>query len=316
VPDWQTLAVTFVMPDWRTFAIGLVVGVATGCVYALVAIAFNLVLAACGVFNLTISAVITVTVITTFLLGTRSGWPPLAVIGLVLVMGAVAGAIAEVLAVRRVIAMRPKDVAHDTMVTTLGLGMAVNALAAILFGTNIHPVDPYVSATPLVVSGVPIRPVYVVMPIVVAVVVVAVELMLRFTEFGIVTRAVIASNEGASLAGINVTRVVQGAFIASGVMAALAGFLIAPVHSASAFVGESVMLYGFAAIAIGGFGSFRGALFGGLAVGLILGLTPAFTDATLSRPFVYAALVIILFIRPAGLFGRGGQFGATSVRQV
>jgi branched-chain amino acid transport system permease protein len=304
------------IPDWYTFAIGVVVGIATGSVYALVAISFNLVLSACGVFNLTISAIITIAVISSYLLGTKSGWHPLLVVTVVIAMGAVAGALAEMLAVRRILATRPKDVAHDTMVTTLGLGMAANALAAILFGTNIFPVDSFVSPNPVVVHGVPIRPVYIVMPIVVIGVALAVELMLRYTEFGIVTRAVIASNEGASLAGINVTRVVQSAFIASGIMAAVAGFLFAPVLSASAFVGESVMLFGFAAIAIGGFASFRGALIGGLLVGLILGLTPAFFDPTWRGPFVFVAMLAVLFIWPSGFFGRGGQFGATSVRQV
>jgi branched-chain amino acid transport system permease protein len=76
------------------------------------------------------------------------------------------------------------------------------------------------------------------------------------------------------------------------------------------------MLFGFASIAIGGFASFRGAVVGGLIVGLILGLTPAFTDQTWRGPLVWVAMVIVLFIRPAGLFGKGGQFGAVSVRQV
>jgi branched-chain amino acid transport system permease protein len=249
-------------------------------------------------------------------LGTRSGWHPLLVVAVVMGIGALAGAFAELVGVRRILATRPKDVAHDTMVSTLGLGMAGNALVAILFGTNILPVESFVSANPVVISGVPIRPVYIVMPIVVLVVAVGVELVLRFTEFGIVTRAVIASNEGASLLGISVRTVVQGAFVASAIMAAVAGFLVAPVLSASAFVGESMMLFGFAAIAIGGFASFRGAMVGGLIVGLILGLTPAFMDPTWRGPLVWVAMVVVLFIRPAGQFGKGGQFGAASVRQV
>jgi branched-chain amino acid transport system permease protein len=304
------------LPDWLTLGTALVVGVALGSIYALVAIAFNLVLAACGVFNLTISATITVSVVMSYQLGTRSGWHPLLVVAVVMGIGALAGAFAELVGVRRILATRPKDVAHDTMVSTLGLGMAGNALVAILFGTNILPVESFVSANPVVISGVPIRPVYIVMPIVVLVVAVGVELVLRFTEFGIVTRAVIASNEGASLLGISVRTVVQGAFVASAIMAAVAGFLVAPVLSASAFVGESMMLFGFAAIAIGGFASFRGAMVGGLIVGLILGLTPAFMDPTWRGPLVWVAMVVVLFIRPAGLFGKGGQFGAASVRQV
>jgi branched-chain amino acid transport system permease protein len=305
------------MPDFQTLAVAIVVGIALGCVYALVAISFNLVLAACGVFNLTIGGVITAGVIISYELGTNSGWSPILVVLIVMAFGGAIGWVAEILAVRRVLAMRPKDVAHDTMVSTLGLGMAMTALAAILFGTNILPVDSYVSSEPIVLADVPIRPVYLVMPVVVVAVAIGVELVLRHTEFGMVTRAVIASNEGASLMGISVNRVVQGAFVASGTMAGLAAFLIAPVTSASPFVGEQVMLFGFAAIAIGGFASFKGALFGGLLVGLVVGVTPAFlNEPSLRGPLVWAAMVVVLFIRPAGLFGKGGQFGAAAVREV
>ena len=308
------LGLTF--PDWYTFGTALVVGIALGCIYALIAISFNLVLAACGVFNLTISAVITATVILSYLLGTKSGLHPLVVVPLVIAFGGVVGYAAELIAVRRVVAIRPKDVAHDTMVSTLGLGMAINALVAILFGTNIYPIDSYVSPNPIVVSSIPIRPAYIVTTVVVLGVAIGLELMLRYTEYGVVTRAVIASNEGASLVGISVQRVVQASFIASGMMAGLAGFLIGPVVSASAWVGEEVMLYGFAAIAIGGFASFRGAVFGGLIVGLVVGLLPTMFHPSWRGPIVFLTVVIVLFIKPTGLFGRSGQFGAASVREV
>jgi len=305
------------MPSLQTLLLGVFVGIGIGCVYALVALAFNLVLAACGVFNMTIGGVITAAVIGSYLLGTKEGWPVLLVAVLAVLFGGLIGAAAEFLAVRRVLALRPKDVAHDTMVTTLGLGMAMIALAAVLFGSETLPVDSYVSTSPIVVFDVPIRPIYVVMPVVVLVVVVAIELALRFTEFGIVTRAVIASNEGASLLGINVNRVVRWSFIVSGCIAGLGGFLIAPVMSASALVGEEVMLFGFAAIALGGFASFRGALVGGLIVGIVLGVLPAFlSEPSLRGPLVWLTLVIVLFIRPAGLFGKAGQFGAVGVREV
>ena len=305
------------IPSLQTLALGFVVGIGIGCIYALVALAFNLVLAACGVFNLTIGGVITSAILGSYLLGTESGWPMLVVAVLAVIFGGLIGAVAELLAVRRVLAMRPKDVAHDTMVTTLGLGMAMTALAAILFGSETLPVESYVSTSPIVIFDVPIRPIYVVMPVIVTVVVIAIELAMRFTEFGIVTRAVIASNEGASLLGINVNRVVRWAFIVSGCIAGLGGFLIAPVTSASALVGDEIMLFAFAAIGIGGFASMRGALVGGLIVGVVLGILPAFlNEPSLRGPLIWLTLVIVLFIRPAGLFGKAGQFGAAGVREV
>jgi branched-chain amino acid transport system permease protein len=303
------------IPDWTTLALSIVVGIATGSVYALVALAFNLVLAASGVFNLVTGAMITGAVILTYVLTSREDLPAILVVFIVMILGGMAGSFSELVAVRRFL-RGARSISHETMVSTLALGLAGNAVAALWFGNNLYPVNSYVSSNPIMVGSVPIRPVYLVMPVVVVVVVVAVELALRHTEFGVVTRAVIADPEGASLAGIRVSQVVQYSFIGAGVMAALAGFLIAPVINASAFVGDPVMLYGFAAIAIGGFGSFRGTVVGGLIVGLVVGVSPAFFDPTWRRPLVYAIVVVILFIRPAGLFGRRGQFGALSSRQV
>jgi branched-chain amino acid transport system permease protein len=308
-----TLAIT--VPDWTTLAISIVVGLATGCVYALVALAFNLVLAASGVFNLVTGAMITGSVILTFVFTAREGLPFLVVAVIVMALGGIAGSLSELISVRRML-RDARSLSHETMVSTLALGLGVSAVAALWFGNNIYPVRSYVSSRPVLIGSVPVQPVYLVMPVVVLLVAVVVELVLKFTQFGVVTRAVIADPEGASLVGIRVSQIVQYSFIAAGMMAALAGFLIAPVVSASAFVGDSVMMYGFAAIAIGGFGSFRGTVVGGLIVGLVVGVSPAFLDPNWSSPLVYGILVLILFMRPAGLFGRRGQFGAMSTRQV
>ena len=89
-----------------------------------------------------------------------------------------------------------------------------------------------------------------------------------------------------------------------GGLACLAGFMVAPVSTASVFVGDRFALFGFAAMAIGGYGSFRGAIAGGLIVGLITGLTPVWFNASLTQPLVFAALLTVLLVRPAGLFGR------------
>lgn len=303
------------IPTLSTFELAVLVGLATGCVYALVAVAFNLVLSASGVFNLVTGALITGAVIGSYVLSVRAGWPIWAVVLGIAAMGAAAGSISELVAVRRLI-RDARSVSHETMVSTLGLGLAGEALASILFGGNIYPVHSYVSTKPIVLGNLPIPPLYLVMPVVLIIVTVALELMLRRTQFGVVTRAVIADPDGASLAGISVARVVQFSFVAAGIMAAIAGFLMAPVLSASAFVGDSVMVYGFAAVAIGGFGSFRGGVFGGLFVGLVGGVAPAFFDPTWTLPLVYALVVLLLFVRPSGMFGRAGQFGAAGARRV
>jgi branched-chain amino acid transport system permease protein len=304
------------IPTLATFELAIVSGLAMGCVYGLVAIAYNLVLAASGVFNMATGAVITIGVVMSYVLGQRLNWKVYAVIGGIIAVGAVTGSLAELLGVRRLLA-GARSVSHDTMVSTLGLGLVGEALVALLFGNDIYPVPSYVSANSVEVGGVPIPPLYFVMPAVLLIVAVGLELLLRRTEFGVVTRAVIADPEGASLVGISVATVVQWSFVAAGIMAAVSGFLAAPLLSASAGIGESVTVYAFAAAAIGGFGSFRGGVVGGLIVGLVgSGLTPAFFNSNWSLPLLYVIVVPMLFFRPKGLFGRAGQFGSEGERRV
>jgi branched-chain amino acid transport system permease protein len=303
------------MPGLGTFEVGIVSGIGLGCVYAMVAISYNLVLASSGVFNLGQNGLMSGAVILSFILAQRMGYSPIVTVLIVIALGAIAGSLSELIAVR-VFLRRGGVLAEETLVSTLGLGLIMTAIAGLLFGGDIHPVQSYVSAAPIVVAGIPLQPIYLIMLVSAASVGIALELVLRYTDLGLMTRAIIASPEGASLLGISVIAVVQGAFVAAGAMGALASFLIAPITSASTSAGDSVALFGFAALAIGGFGSFRGALLGGVVVGLVSAQAQVFIDPVWARPIIFALILIILALRPAGLFGKAGMFGARASREV
>jgi branched-chain amino acid transport system permease protein len=303
------------LPGLGTLEIGIVSGIGLGCAYALVALAYNLVLASSGVFNLGQGGLISGGTILTVVFGETLGLSlPLTLI-LVVAIGAVAGSLSELVAVRAFLGARG-EIAEETLVSTLGLGLVLTAVAALLFGGDVHAVKSYAPLSPVFLGNVPIQPIYIVMLGVVIVVAGGIELVLRYTGIGLVTRAIIADPEGSSLLGISVIRVVQVSFIISGALAALAAYLIAPVTSASVYVGDSVALYGFAALAIGGFGSFRGAVLGGLIVGLGSVMAQVILAPDWSRPVIFLLLIVTLVLRPAGLFGRAGMFGARASREV
>jgi branched-chain amino acid transport system permease protein len=143
------------------------------------------------------------------------------------------------------------------------------------------------------------------------------EVLLGWTGAGTVMRATFTDLEGASLAGIAVNRVIVRAFVAGCALAAIAGFLIAPLTAASVGIADQFAFYGFAAMAIGGFGSFAGAAVGGFIVGLLRQVPVIWLDPSVAAMLIYGAMVIILLIRPQGLFGSGGSaFGAAAVRDV
>jgi branched-subunit amino acid ABC-type transport system permease component len=298
-----------------TIAIGLVSGIGLGCVYALIAIAYNLVLSATGVFNLAQGAVVSAAIVTFFVLSQRLNLPVVVAFGATAAGGALVGSLIELVAVRRFLG-RGGAISEDTVVSTLGFGLIVTSLGSLLFGGDSYSVGSYVSVQPIFVAGIPIRPLFIVMLIVSALVAAGFELFLQKTQTGLVTRAIIVDAEGAALLGVRVQHIAQLAFIVAGALAALAAFLIAPVTSASIFVGDSVALYGFAALSIGGFGSFRGALVGGLVVGLVAAMAQVFFQPEWSRPLIFAVLLGVLVVRPAGLFGSAGLFGARAAREV
>lgn len=129
-----------------------------------------------------------------------------------------------------------------------------------------------------------------------------VERLLVRSRFGKALRAVADDPDAAALCGVPARRVVLQAFLLAGVLAAVAGLLDAPGRtSLSVDDGVVLGLAGIAAALLGGLGSPRGALLGGLAVGLLQSLVVTALDARYSDVVPLALLVLLLAVRPEGL---------------
>jgi branched-chain amino acid transport system permease protein len=275
-------------------ALGVVTGLALASIYVLIAISFTLILAASGVFNFAQGTIAMGGTVLAFLLGVKLGWPPLVAAAAIAGLGVVAGLVNHLLAVWPAIG-RSKSFTHTTMLTTIGLGTGANALVALLFGSDSYRVPSYVSDDPLHLFSIPLRPTYLVMIAVGTGVTLLVDWVVRRTEIGQMFRA---------------------AFGLAGAMSGLAGFLVAPTIGASAFTAQDLAFYGFAGMAIGGFGSFAGSLVGGLIVGLVAGLTPTLAPPHLALPLLWIIVVAVLLVKPMGLWGAAGLFGSAGLREV
>jgi branched-chain amino acid transport system permease protein len=208
------------------------------------------------------------------------------------------------------------DLTEGTLVTTFGLGLALNAVIALAFGSTTLPVPSYVSANPIVVRGVPINPLYIAMVAVTLFVAVVMEIFLKRTRTGLILRATVQDREGASLVAIHVTKVTFRAFAIAGALAAIAGLLVVPETSASAFVAPQFTLYGFAGMAVGGLGSFKGAIVGGVIIGLVGSIGSTYINPSFVSLLIFGIILAILLVRPRGLFGTAGEFGSTRLRAV
>jgi branched-chain amino acid transport system permease protein len=301
----------------REVSLALEAGIGLGALYALVALGYTLILAASGVFNLVQGTIAVAGTMVMLGLWQILGWPILGVAAITLAGGAVIGIVTYFVSVFPL--TRRRDVTSLTegaLVTTFALWLMLGSILQVTFGDETLPVNNYVSQTGFKIGGVPIEPIYIVMLGATLFIVLVFEVVLRRTGVGLVLRATVEDNEGARLAGIPVTKVVLVAFAVGGALAGIAGMLMAPITFASPFPSADLSFYGFAGMAIGGFGSFSGAIVGGLLVGVLTNVPAIWVNPSFMSLIVYAAMLLILAIRPAGLFGSPGAFGSARVREI
>jgi branched-chain amino acid transport system permease protein len=144
---------------------------------------------------------------------------------------------------------------------------------------------------------------------------VAVDLLYNRTKFGRAMKAVAVDRDTAALMGISPKKIVRRAFVLSAILAAVAGYLIAPLSFANINMGFDLGVKGFVAAVLGGIDSARGAMAGGVMLGLFEAFLPqilGLINADLAKfpdPFVFLLFVLMLVFRPQGMFG-------TSIREA
>ena len=130
-------------------------------------------------------------------------------------------------------------------------------------------------------------------------------LLLARTRLGLALRAVAENETAAHLMGIDVPRTVMLASLLSGLLAGAAGVLIGLSQNAiQPYMGESMMLRGFAVIIIGGLGDVRGAVLAGLLLGVAEVMAAGYGDSALKDGVAFALMVLVLWLKPDGLLGR------------
>lgn len=130
------------------------------------------------------------------------------------------------------------------------------------------------------------------------------QIFIKKTTLGSTIEAVAQNKEGATLVGINVNFVSAMTFAISTALAAIAACMVAPIFMISPSMGALVGLKSFVIVILGGLGSIPGAIVGGLILGLIEAIGGGYLSAAYKDVFGFGALVLILAIKPTGLFGK------------
>jgi len=136
-----------------------------------------------------------------------------------------------------------------------------------------------------------------------ALVALLVWLIVEKTKLGAILRAGSESSEMVGLLGINVERVFMATFALGGALAGLAGVLAAPLRGVEPFMSAEALGIAFVVIVVGGLGTLSGALVGGLLIGIVQSVMSTLWPQG-AQLMIYAAMAIVILIRPAGLLGR------------
>lgn len=274
-------------------------GILLGSVYALVAVAFTFTVGVLKFLNFSIPAI--------FMLAGMLTWQILGLTSdlLVVAAGVLACAGAASLAVERFTYARMSRGDHLVpLVSSLAFLILLENLALVAWGSDLKRVVPPFPAAFVEVAGVIVGiPQFVSLAAAIAAVAVLRQVLAR-TQVGRSIRTIAEDPEVATMLGINVRRLVPAIFMIGGGFAALAGMLFAlNYQQVGPYIGDEVALKGISAMVIGGLGSVWGAIAGGLLIGIVEAGAIHYFGARSVDVAVYGTLLLLLLVRPAGLFG-------------
>jgi branched-chain amino acid transport system permease protein len=277
-------------------------GVLQGCIYALLAVGFSLVFRVTGVINLAQGGFCILGALLAHTFETAWGWPILAAgpaaVLVTTMVGTILGAVAFVPGMRRVSN-------SNMLMLSAGLLALLGGGMLVIWGSQPYALPPFSGVASVAIAGiqVPTQGFWVLGTT--AAIVTGLWLLLQRSPVGRALRACAENPTAAALMGISVPGMTLFSFALASAIGAIAGIVIAPATSLQFDTGTLFTISGFIAVAIGGIGSFPGAIAGGLLLGLASQFATAYISSLFSNALSLGLLLAVLLWRPIGLFATG-----------
>jgi branched-chain amino acid transport system permease protein len=303
--------------SWSYFLDQLVAGLTLGSLYGLMALGYSMVYGVLKLLNFAHGEV--------FMIGSYIGYFVLVALGgtlnpavpvallIVLMFGAamigsgVLGVVIERFAYRPLREAKAPRIAP--LISALGVSFVLQQLASIFFGTSYKQYNPFGLAggtltTPWHIGSFEMSWMQVIVILTTAFFMLALTQLVTRTQIGRAMRAASFDLEAASMMGIDVDRVIVFTFFVGSALAG-AGGVMNGLYLSNVFplVGFNVGLIAFTAAVVGGIGSMPGAMIGGLAIGLLKAFAIGYWSSAYQDVIVFCILIIVLLIRPSGIFG-------------
>lgn len=280
----------------------IVEGFATGSIYGALALAIVLVNRSTGMINFAQGAMAVLATFVAYAL-TQAGVPLILAIVVAFAFAFVTGALIERVVVRRFEGGDP----DTAVVVTIGLLILITGISAAWFGYEPHPFPSLFPAESIDIFGVfiSIRSLGTIVILLIAMLLL--QLLFRVTKIGLAMRAVANNPQSASLSGLPVSLLLMIGWGLAAALGSVAGVLVAPQLFISPAMLDFALVYALAAAILGGIDSPIGAVVAAWTIGIVENLAGAYIDfigddLKIAVPFIM--VMVILIVRPQGLFGR------------
>ena len=285
-----------------SFLNNAITGVSLGSIYAIIALGYTMVYGIAKMLNFAHGDVIMVGAYVCFFAMGNFNLPPAAGVVLAVVVCTVLGMVIERLAYKPLRAAPSLAV----LITAIGVSYFLQNSAQLLWGAATKVFTPIVSGSLALVPGqLSISYVAILSVACCIVVMVGLTLFTGQTKMGKAMRACSEDKGAAQLMGIDVNATISMTFAIGSALAAIAGVLMCSAYPVlSPTTGSLPGIRAFTAAVFGGIGSVPGALLGGILLGVIETFAKAYISTDLSDAVVFAVLIIVLLVRPAGLMGK------------
>lgn len=279
----------------------IVTGLYLGAMYALASVGLALVYGTMGMFNMAHGLFMTVGAYAAYAACQNWGLPlPLGLLFGVLA-GGLAGTLLHVLVVRHI--LNAEDFETIIMVATAGVAILLQDIILKQFGA--YPFkQPIQLEGAFKVGDVAITYQSILIVLIAGILISAIAWLLAFTRFGRAIRATAMNREAAQLMGVRTEWIYLQVMAISGVLAAAAGILISSLAGLSPALGDNPLIRAFIICVVAGLGSVTGAGFCAVAFGIIEAAIGYYLGARFGLPLMLGVVILVLIIRPAGLFGQ------------
>ncbi|MBI5257748.1 MAG: branched-chain amino acid ABC transporter permease [Burkholderiales bacterium] len=284
--------------DWLFFAEISLAGLGSGGLLALTGLAFVIIYKATRVVNLAIGELLMISAYVFFAFAAGMNLPIwAAILGAVVASGLI-GALIERTMIRPMLG----EAAISTFMVTVGLSSILVGIVELVWTADPRRLPEFMPSDPVLLGPAMVAPKVFYGFLVTALLIAAVLVVFRFWRGGVALRATASDQAAAYSMGINVPRVFSLAWTVAAMIAAVAGIVVGAIGGISSTMGVfglSVLVV----VIVGGLDSVVGALVGGLLVGLVEAWAGAYLGGEFKMIATFSLLVLVLLLRPYGLFG-------------